>query len=89
MENSEKELQTPATGGSSKAGHSYQDKPSADECTAKPFSSTVSSTASGYVSKEGSRSEQRYLKKMSRQERRKIEQDIKRKRRPGMFVWRG
>ena len=50
----------------------------------KPISSastaTIGSTATGSIS---SRS---YLKKMSRQERRRIEQDIKRKRRPGKFV---
>ena len=90
MEKSKRKLETPTAGGSSReAGHSgRQDKPPTDEGTTKPSgSSTVSSTTSGCVSKQGSHSEQGYLKKMSRQERRKIEQDIKRKRRPGMFVW--
>ena len=82
MENSKRKLETPTAGGSSEAGHSRQDKP-----PTKPSSSTVPSTTSGCFSKQGSHSEQGYLKKMSRQERRKIEQDIKRKRRPGMFVW--
>ena len=90
MESSKRKLETPTTGGSSEAGHSHQDKPPADEGTSKPSSSsTVPSTTSGCVSKQGSHSEQGYLKKMPRQERRRIEQDIKRKHRPGMFVWHG
>ena len=73
---------------SSKAGHSHQDKSPTDEGTTKPFSSTVPNTISGCVtvSKQGNHSEPGYLKKMPGQERRKIEQDIKQKRRPGMFV---
>ena len=78
-ESNERELDTPTAGGSSKAGG---DKPPGNEDTTKPFSST---TASGSVSKEGSHTKQGYLK-MSRQERRKIEHDIKRKHRPGLFV---
>ena len=90
MENSKKKLETPTVGGSSEAGHSHRDKPPTDdEGTTKPSSSTVPRTTSGCVSKQGSHSEQDYLKKMSRQERQRVEQDIKRKRRPGMFVWHG
>ena len=88
MENSKKELdsEAPTAGGSSKAGHSHQEKQPTDKGINKPFSSTVPSTASGCVRKEGSHG---YLKKMSTQERRKIEPDIKRKCRLGMFVWHG
>ena len=52
----------------------------------KALSSTVASTPGDHVSKKGSSGELDYLKKMSRQERRKIELEMKRKRRPGMFV---
>ena len=75
----EREVESGTASRSSEAAPSQQDKPSqtGEGGTSKPLSSTVSSTAS----KEGS--QQGYRKKISRHERRRIEQEIRRKRKPG------
>ena len=78
-----REVESGTASRSSEAAPSQQDKPSqaGEGGTSKPLSSTVPSTASGTVSKEGS--QQGYRKKISRHERRRIEQEIRRKRKPG------
>ena len=47
--------------------------------------STAPTTASGTVSKEGSQ-RQDYLKSLPRHERRRVEQEMRRKRKPGMLL---
>ena len=70
LEREERDVETRTTGGNSKAAPSQRGK-----------LSTVPGTASGTVSKEGS--QQDYLKNLPRHERRRIEQEMRRKRKPG------
>ena len=77
------EVESAAANVNSKGTPSQRDKPSqADGGGAgQPVSYTVQGTGSGTVSKEGS--QQGYLKNLPRHERRRIEQEIRRKRKPG------
>ena len=70
LEREERDVETRTIGGNSKAAPSQQGK-----------LSTVPGTASDNVSKEGS--QQGYFKNLPRHERRRIEQEMRRKRKPG------
>ena len=89
LEGDDRELESGAANVDSKGAPSQRGKPSrADEGGAgEPLSYTVQGTGSGTVSKEGS--QQDYLKNLPRHERRRIEQEIRRKRKPGKSWWGG
>ena len=81
------EIQSASGNYDAASSRSKQDKPSqADGGGSREpgLSSSVSSTASGTLSTEGG--QQGYLKNLPRHKRRRIEQEMRRKRRPGRCV---
>ena len=83
LEGDNREVKSGAANVNSKGAPSQRGKPSEADggCAGEPLSYTVQGTGSGTVSKEGS--QQGYLKNLPRHERRRIEQEIRRKRKPG------
>ena len=75
LEREERDVESRTTSGNSEAAPSRQ--------RGKP--STVPSTGSGTVSKEGSH--QDYLQSLPRPERRRVQQEMRRKRKPGKLIF--